>query len=166
MNLNDSYRKISVFLMCLQTEVLLLKSSNPDYRFDLYSIDWSTDLASLTRFGGRVSELKFAKDLKAGDWGLRISSAGRCRRGICYSYECDLASRFISPDNSLSENLSHTVVEYPNGDIKVNGVQVANTKIANPDLSWKREFDFSSHGSYSTVIMKYQMFGYEQFQYQ
>jgi hypothetical protein len=53
-----------------------IKSSNPNYRFDLYSIDWSTGTASLTGFGGKASELKFATDLKAGDWGLRVTSTG------------------------------------------------------------------------------------------
>ncbi|MEK5506619.1 MULTISPECIES: hypothetical protein [unclassified Paenibacillus] len=132
-----------------------IKSSNPNYRFDLYSIDWSTGTASLTGFGGKASELKFATDLKAGDWGLRVTSTGTV--GESYSIHMNAASPADTPINgktakltSYSNNLLYTVIEYPNGDIKVNGTQIANTTVANPNLEWSREFNFSSGGSYSS----------------
>ncbi|AET57663.1 hypothetical protein HPL003_04470 [Paenibacillus terrae HPL-003] len=132
-----------------------IRSSNPNYRFDLYSIDWSTGTASLTGFGGKASELKFATDLKAGDWGLRVTSTGAV--GESYSIHMNAASPADSPINgktakltSYSNNLIYTVIEYPNGDIKVNGAQIANTTTVNPNLNWNREFYFSYGGSYNS----------------
>ncbi|MDR6778899.1 MULTISPECIES: hypothetical protein [Paenibacillus] len=102
--------------------------------------------------------MKFATDLKAGDWGLRVTSTGTV--GESYSIHMNAASPADTPINgkaakltSYSNNLLYTVIKYPNGDIKVNGTQIANTTVANPNLEWSREFNFSNYASSDNAVL-------------
>lgn len=139
-----------------------IRSTNSNYRVDLYSIDWSTGTATPTPFGGKAGEIKFATDLGAGDWGLRVTSTGTV--GDSYSIHANMANPSVIPDpnnpaktaklTSYSENLISAVMEYPNGDITVNGLKVGNTSSVsniNAHLDWYRTYTFSNSGAHSSL---------------
>jgi hypothetical protein len=139
-----------------------IRSNNSNYRVDLYSIDWSTGTATPTPFGGKAGEIRFATDLGAGDWGLRVTSTGTV--GDNYSIHANMANPSVIPDpnnptktaklTSYSENLISAVMEYPNGDITVNGSKVGNTSSVsniNAHLDWYREYTFSNGGAHSSL---------------
>ncbi|AKG37601.1 hypothetical protein VK70_04580 [Paenibacillus durus ATCC 35681] len=132
-----------------------IKSSNPDYRVELYSIDWSTGTATSTNFWGSPGSIKFATDLSAGDWGLRVTSTGTVETD--YSIHMNAANpsdpTYAASVMSYSTSLLYVVMEYPNNDVLLNGNYIANTTPAantNPQLNWERNYTFSWDGNYST----------------
>ncbi|MEK3918600.1 hypothetical protein [Paenibacillus sp. FSL K6-2393] len=145
-----------------RTILTQLRSANANYRVDLYSIDWNTGTATPTPFWGKAGEIKFATDLAAGDWGLRVTSTGSV--GDSYSIHANMANPSVVPDPSnpantaklisYSENLISAVMEYPNGDITVNGEKIGNTSAVsniNAHLTWAREYTFTSGGAHSSI---------------
>lgn len=145
-----------------RTILTQLRSANANYRVDLYSIDWNTGTATPTPFWGKAGEIRFATDLAAGDWGLRVTSTGSV--GDSYSIHANMANLSVVPDpsnpantaklTSYSENLISAVMEYPNGDITVNGEKIGNTSAVsniNAHLTWAREYTFTSGGAHSSI---------------
>ncbi|MFF2909057.1 hypothetical protein [Paenibacillus sp. NPDC057934] len=130
-----------------------IKSTNSNYRVELYKIDWTTGTATSTNISSAPNNVMYVTGLGAGDWGLRVTSIGTL--GTSYSIHMNATNPFDHQAAVLSytNSLLYAVMQYPDDKIFVNGTFVASTKNAadvNPHLDWKRDYTFSYGGNYSS----------------
>lgn len=159
-NLTDYY----FFSVPQDKNILLnLQSSNPNYRVVLYRVNYSLGQAYPTNIGTTSGHFAFNNTtdpnnpndpnspnrFHAGDWLLVVNSTGTV--GNSYTINLNVSGPPLALTPTISSLASQSVVwPYPNGDLYLNDTYIANTKNVNPHLDWKREFYFSSGGSYSS----------------
>ncbi|WP_168123684.1 hypothetical protein [Paenibacillus sp. HB172176] len=130
--------------------IFRVQSSNPDYRVELYEIDWSTSTAYPTGLGNSSGNDSFSNGLYAADWGLLVTSTGTV--GATYTIQMNAASPGGATSLlSSSSALQSVVWGYSNNDLYLNEDYITNTTDAantNPHLDWERHFYLSSGGDY------------------
>lgn len=135
-----------------RSAIFRILSSNPNYRVDLYEIDWDTNTAYPVGLGGTSGNDLFANGLYAADWGLMVTSTGTV--GDTYSIQMNVSSPGGATSlMKTSGALQSTVWGYSNGDLYLNENYIASTTQAvntNPHLNWERKFYFTSGGNYQS----------------
>lgn len=132
-----------------RTMLFKLLSTNTNYIAQLYIVDWSTGQATPTNVGVYAGGQLTLGQLPAGDYLIRVYSAGTV--GDTYTLRMN-ATNPSNPSSILSatSTLRNVVASYSNGDIYANGSYVANTQGYNANLEWEREFYFSWGNGYNS----------------
>lgn len=122
-------------------------SDNINYRLQLYVVDWNEGVAYPTDLIKKPGELLYFSNLPAGDYALQVRSEGSV--GNQYTIQLNVANPAnLTTILADSGNLAYIVASYDDGSVYVNGEFAFN--LSGNNLEWKREFNLSLPGGYST----------------
>jgi len=131
--------------------IFKIQSANPNYRVDLYQIDWNANTAYPAGLGSTSGNDALA-GIGSGDWAVQVTSTG----SVGNAYTIQLNASAPGGANSLmdaSATLQSVIWSYPNKDLYMNDSFIANTSNTadiNPHLKWTRVFENSEGGNYQT----------------